>query len=209
MSVHVGSGKRLETYKLHKDLLQVRSEYFRAAFGGSFVESATNELSLPDDDPEGFRCFVDWLYTGKLTDNYDRAQLVRAWIVADKLMCPDMKNLIVDNMQPIAAAEDIPCLCFKIVADHDAENSKIMDCIMSFAAYACSHHWEEAQKFLEYFFSKFSAHVAYRMVAKVREYDLDKKAVPPEKVDTCEWHEHEQDFEGSCNPAPSKKRKRG
>lgn len=114
--MNVGTGKSRASHTLHKTLLEVRSEYFRGALGGSFIESATNEVNLPEDDPIGFRCFVDWAYSGRLTKRYPYDDLVSGWIVAGKLMCQDLQNRIINRLQSFdrGASE----LNIQLVASH-------------------------------------------------------------------------------------------
>lgn len=127
--------------------------------------------------------------------------------MADKLMCQDLQNQIIDKLQLVTGANGVTTTCFEIAADQDAENTKLMDYLLTFGAWDCARHWEDCQPFLEEFFSSLNAQVVFRMVTKIHEYDLDKKAVDPNKIDSCKWHEHEPGFEGSCNPAPNKKRR--
>lgn len=53
-------------FDLHKGLLCSWSGFFKAALNGNFIETE-GTVKLPEQDPETFRYFVNWLYTGKLT----------------------------------------------------------------------------------------------------------------------------------------------
>lgn len=83
-----------------------------------------------------------------------------------------------------------------------------MDYLLSDMALLCSRHWEDNRDNVKSFFSRVNHEVSFRFVEKLREYDGNKKAKHPKELDSCKWHDHEPGFEGSCNPAPNKKRKR-
>lgn len=56
-------GKKKKAYTLHKDLLCFYSDYFRAAFNGSFKEAAERKLELPNVEEHIFEGAQLWLYT--------------------------------------------------------------------------------------------------------------------------------------------------
>lgn len=51
-------------FKAHKALLEARSRYFRALFDSGMEESQKNEVPIDDADPEIFRHYLEFLYTG-------------------------------------------------------------------------------------------------------------------------------------------------
>ncbi|KAL9032508.1 MAG: hypothetical protein Q9180_006459 [Flavoplaca navasiana] len=95
VTVNVGSGGDAESWIIHKRLLTHHSPFFAAALKGNFAESATNTVSLVEDDPDAFKLFVQWLYSGELAlgelASYSKS-LPRvaclAWALGDKLQCP-------------------------------------------------------------------------------------------------------------------------
>ncbi|WPG98125.1 Hypothetical protein R9X50_00091100 [Acrodontium crateriforme] len=54
-------------YMVHKELLTAASPFFAAAFNGSFAEGLDQVVRLPEERPEIFEWFLQWLYTGTLT----------------------------------------------------------------------------------------------------------------------------------------------
>ncbi|KAL8868402.1 MAG: hypothetical protein Q9198_008190 [Flavoplaca austrocitrina] len=92
VTVNVGSGEDAESWIIHKRLLAHHSPFFAAAFNGNFAESATNTVSLVEDDPDAFELFVQWLYSGQLASNVNYAYhlpnvFCLAWALGDKLQC--------------------------------------------------------------------------------------------------------------------------
>ncbi|KAK4497153.1 hypothetical protein PRZ48_011603 [Zasmidium cellare] len=54
-------------YIIHKELLTAASPFFAAALNGTFAEGLDQTVRLPEEKPESFEWFIQWLYTGTLT----------------------------------------------------------------------------------------------------------------------------------------------
>lgn len=66
VTVWVGPGK--ERFEIHRGLV-CQHRFFKAVFEGNFKESR-GTISLPEEDPEIFRWFSYWHYTGELSGHY-------------------------------------------------------------------------------------------------------------------------------------------
>lgn len=55
------------SYLVHKELLVSASPFFAAALNGAFAEGLDQAVRLPEEKPETFEWFLQWLYTGSLT----------------------------------------------------------------------------------------------------------------------------------------------
>jgi hypothetical protein len=53
-------------FTVHKKLICERSAYFSKAFNGEFKEATENNIYLPEDSPEIFPWFINWLYRDQL-----------------------------------------------------------------------------------------------------------------------------------------------
>lgn len=53
-------------YLIHKDLIASASPFFAAALNGTFAEGMDQTVRLPEEKPEIFEWFLQWLYTGTL-----------------------------------------------------------------------------------------------------------------------------------------------
>ncbi|GAB7365844.1 hypothetical protein MBLNU230_g7176t1 [Neophaeotheca triangularis] len=63
-----GSKSRpLTQYLVHKELITGSSPFFAAALNGTFAEGLEQTVRLPEEKPEIFEWFLQWLYTGSLT----------------------------------------------------------------------------------------------------------------------------------------------
>jgi len=63
VSIEVGTGPEKKQFVLHKKLLCVKAQFFDKMFNSTFQEGQTQSATLPEDDPDAFALFVDWLYT--------------------------------------------------------------------------------------------------------------------------------------------------
>ncbi|KAK6001450.1 hypothetical protein QM012_002781 [Aureobasidium pullulans] len=64
VTIEVGIEK--EHFVIHQSFLCAKSQYFTKALSGSFKESITRSIELPDVSPILFRIFVAWIYHGTL-----------------------------------------------------------------------------------------------------------------------------------------------
>jgi heterogeneous nuclear rnp K-like protein 2 len=55
------------TYLIHKELLTAASPFFAAALNSTFAEGLDQTVRLPEERPEIFEWFLQWLYSGSLT----------------------------------------------------------------------------------------------------------------------------------------------
>ncbi|KAI4743409.1 hypothetical protein E4T50_06207 [Aureobasidium sp. EXF-12298] len=108
VSLLVGPNK--EKYNLHKGLLCFYSDFFRAAFKGSFKEAEEGKIELPDVGTEVFEAFQVWLYSRSLRvsenhgDSSDRPPflsfhtLAHLWVLGDKYQIPLLQNCAIDAL---------------------------------------------------------------------------------------------------------------
>ena len=97
IAVKVGPESHSVTWNLPKDLLVHHSLFFSAALDGQFLESHSNSVSLPEDDPDTFKLFIQWLYLGSIPD-HPPALCVQAWLLGDKLGCNAFCNSVISKL---------------------------------------------------------------------------------------------------------------
>ena len=88
----VGSQNAATIWHLPKALLIHESSFFAAALSGPFAEAKLNLVTMPDDDPNAFRLWVQWLFAGTIARTPSDA-LAKAWIIGDKIGCPVFQNI--------------------------------------------------------------------------------------------------------------------
>lgn len=89
---------------VHKNLVCRDSSFFKAACKGAFREAQSNEVKLPDDEPETFDNFVQWLYTRDFekpateVGGPDWECFFDTYVLADKLGAPKFSNYVMNVM---------------------------------------------------------------------------------------------------------------
>lgn len=102
---------------LHENLLSSVSDFFKSAFNSGFKESIEGQISMPEDDPQAFECFVRWLYIRTLVPQAAASPTTTAsllfrptpsgaaaciheslhlYVLASKLLIEDLENICVD-----------------------------------------------------------------------------------------------------------------
>ncbi|KAL8852197.1 MAG: hypothetical protein Q9221_002907 [Calogaya cf. arnoldii] len=92
-------------FHIHKGLLCSKSEYFRAAFEGSFKEAKEGKIHLKDEEPESFQYYAMWIYNSKLdllaaanTTRLDVNDYCRLYMLAEKFGSHTLQNLAIDRI---------------------------------------------------------------------------------------------------------------
>ncbi|KAL9066958.1 MAG: hypothetical protein Q9161_007202 [Pseudevernia consocians] len=102
VDIYVGTSRR--KFRLHRDLLCERSEFFEAALEGHFKEAEAQELTLPEDSVESFERLVCWLYGAPLMSmplepsEDDFSANVNLFILAKKLCLEHLQNETMDRV---------------------------------------------------------------------------------------------------------------
>lgn len=64
--VKIYVGRKRKEFIVHKNLICDASKFFNDAFTGPFKEGQEGVMYMPEDDPESFSCFIEWLYRNPL-----------------------------------------------------------------------------------------------------------------------------------------------
>lgn len=100
VTIVIGSAKK--SFVVHKELLVFYSDYFRAAFNGSFVEATEKKITLLDVKQQVFDHFHAWLYTRKLASEDDKPlewhHLINLWAFGDRFQVPMLQNCVMDEL---------------------------------------------------------------------------------------------------------------
>jgi hypothetical protein len=73
-TIKVFVGRKRKEFSIHKKLICQASKFFNDAFTGAFKEGQEGIMYMPEDDPDVFSCFVEWLYRNPLPtveDNHE------------------------------------------------------------------------------------------------------------------------------------------
>lgn len=90
VTVTVGrEGGTLETFRVQAGILSHHSAFFRAALSGSWHESKTKSVALPEDDPVAFGRILCYMYGRDVIDVTSLSDVFQLLTLADKLMMDD------------------------------------------------------------------------------------------------------------------------
>lgn len=89
----------------HKHILQKRSPYFAALTG--FREGEENRITLSKINHRAFRQVLHWMYTRTFQPGllFTAHNMIRTWIVADRLMMSLCKNMVLDEIRSLSKEE--------------------------------------------------------------------------------------------------------
>jgi len=87
-----------ESMYAHRFLLSARSSVFAAMFASGMEETRTGLVRIDDVDPDSFRHFLQFLYTGTLVPNGDKAKIFAA---ADKYQVETLMDLCRPSTQSV------------------------------------------------------------------------------------------------------------
>ena len=99
--VDIYIGDERKKFRLHRDLLCERSEFFKASFEGHSKEAETQELALPEDSVESFELLIGLLYGAplmKITSKDDLSTYLNLIILAKKLCLEHLQNETMDHV---------------------------------------------------------------------------------------------------------------
>lgn len=94
-----------ERFLIHESLIKPRSEFVRLALRGEWKEARERTIPLPDDDPDLFAVYQQWLYSGLIHTLCDNAVseggdeyeiLVNAYILGEKIIDQEFKDSVAD-----------------------------------------------------------------------------------------------------------------
>jgi len=91
-----------ESISAHRSLLSARSPVFAAMFSARMEEARTGQVCINDVDPDSFRHFLQFLYTGNLVAIADKAKI---FAVADKYQVETLMGLCRPSTQPVDIEE--------------------------------------------------------------------------------------------------------
>jgi hypothetical protein len=120
VTIQVGQTPTIREFEVHKNLISRSSDFFRSAFEGFFVENSQQKLRLPEEHPEVFEAFCDWLYSGKIHDptSYTNNEMpndlfwLRMYTMADRHNISTLQKLASDNIIRFDQPASIPTAAF-------------------------------------------------------------------------------------------------
>ncbi|KAK3722424.1 hypothetical protein LTR37_002416 [Vermiconidia calcicola] len=206
--VRTGPGDYTKTFNVHKDLLTKHSEFFKAALSSEWKEGQERVVRLRElENPEPFKLFVDFLYTGKIfsgkvvdvgTMDHSEANLqeyyllVKAWTLGEMILSTPFKDGIMDAMiSKLVAGEDFPDSWHPWVWKRTTPNSTLRRLLVDIAIW----DWEEDTLSEVVKPESGNVELLYDLaVGLTKITQTGRKGSAPYMADsTCIYHEHGED----------------
>lgn len=145
-------GESEARFQAHKDLLCQRSPFFNGALTRDFKEASENAVTLPEDDPDTFERFLQWVYSGTYVlsgigtdDEVDERyiQLVQLYTLADKLEVPALKKSVVDELFVMKSNPDKPpqIEVISYVYENTRERSPLRKLMVAWLVWHVEYSW--------------------------------------------------------------------
>ena len=127
----------MKVWHLPEKLLKSRSTFFTAALEGGFAEGKSKNITLPEENPDIFKCFVEWLYVGSdEPERLDSNHVVILWTLGDRLGCPLMQDDAICLLASHYRYQHIGASTLKLMYEASATGSKLR----RFAVDQCLFH---------------------------------------------------------------------
>lgn len=96
MPVKVQVGEPPQDFFVHSELLRRSSAFFDAALKQEWHEGKQRTVQLPEQDPETFNLYVQWLYSGRILSKVDGAHGSVNYLLVTKLYA--LGEVLLDNV---------------------------------------------------------------------------------------------------------------
>jgi hypothetical protein len=96
-------------YTFHKNLLCSSSEFFSVAFAGQMKEGLSGRIHLPEETPESFDIFAEWLYTRRLPSKILVERLLNIYFLADRYQVPKLHEQCFVRFIKRYGTRAVPC----------------------------------------------------------------------------------------------------
>lgn len=103
--IAIGVGEAKEKYTIHEEILCCTSPFFTAAVRKGWKEGLDCTIDLPDDQPQTFELYAQWLYGGKVLSrgvekskrhDEELGQLIDAFVFGEKVQDGNYRDAIID-----------------------------------------------------------------------------------------------------------------
>ena len=144
-------GPDKEEFVVHKEFACYHSPVLKAAFNSTFIEGQTQTYTLEEVIAPVARLLVNWLYTQQLDllqpEDYSQKtkedlELARLFVIADKLLIPQLQNaIIVLFHKALAAGKDQPVSCVKYIWENTTKENPLRRLILHYCVFYFNPIW--------------------------------------------------------------------
>ena len=117
-------------------MLKSKSTFFTAALEGGFAEGLSKSVTLPEEDPDLFENYIEWLYVGfNKSAEWDGDTLVDQWALGDRLGCAVMQDDVMCQLIKYYQGWHIELETLEKVYEVSAAGSKIRQFVIDQCLY--------------------------------------------------------------------------
>lgn len=168
-------GPERKAFLINEALLCETSDFFHAAFRGGFREASEKEMELPEESPESFGLFINWLYSHTINNIFDppdfcrrdplseekeggigtkaflefEKRILKLWIFSEKFLLQPFFEYIQDDIVTLNyRAFEFQPESIAFVWENTSEDSPIRKFLVDMAVEGlCHNKWMEMAKF--------------------------------------------------------------
>lgn len=133
-------GEEQASFYVYRNVICNSSPFFKAALSGTFKEADESKVVLPEDDPEVFEQFLQWIYTkaynlsplaNASSENVCKQswQYIRLYVFADKTQVEPLKDHILRHLfklhQRYSKDRSVSYECVEFAYDHTPPESPL------------------------------------------------------------------------------------
>lgn len=176
------------------------SDYFRAAFDGSFVEATNKKVELHGVKQEVLENFHAWLYTRALVSDdgkkLEYQPLIKLWIFGDRFQVPMLQNCVINEIFAKERRGDLPePLTVKSAYEDTVEGSPLRRLMIDVLAYTSFLGNEDGSLMTARYREHFTIEILQDLVKELyhaRQRDMIVRRRRPQR-DECFYHVHGKD----------------
>ena len=105
-TVVVGTGTSEQQFFIHSSVLEKSSDFFKAALKPQWFRSAPREVKLPEEDPNTFIVYANWLYSGAMSMR-GCMELARLYVLGEKLIDPTFQDMVINAIVAKSRKPDV------------------------------------------------------------------------------------------------------
>lgn len=186
-----------QKFTIHESVIKPRSEFVRLALRGEWKEANDRVITLPDDEPDVFSIYQEWLYSGLihtrgsekgLENDPEHELLVKAFVLGEKIIDPEFKDCVLDAIiEKLREDKCINLYLTKLVFDNTPSASPLRRLWMDTYYYFGTPQWIDSNVLGNTVSSEFLIEFSHYQMQK--RTSLDPRAKDA-MFRTCAYHGH-------------------
>lgn len=96
VTIEVGTRDKTE-FRVHEFIIKENSDFFRAALDKKWKEGQSLTVKLPEDSPETFSAYVEWLYSTK-DNEAEFVSLAEMYVLGEKIQSSTFCDAVIEEM---------------------------------------------------------------------------------------------------------------